>query len=115
MKRTALVTGAAAGIGRACSLKLASEGLRVGVMGRNADECAAVVREIEDGGGEAVALIGDITDVKQVEACLARLRDRFGPVTILVNNAGVTEFKPFEHLSVEDWRRVLGSGLTTTR
>lgn len=107
MKKTALVTGATAGIGRACSIRLAGEGVRVGVMGRNPEECAAVVREIDEAGGQAIGLIGDITDAAQVQDCLARLRERFGPVTILVNNAGVTDFKPFEQLSVDDWRHVL--------
>lgn len=118
MPRIALITGAAAGIGRACSLKLAREGLSIGVLGRNIDECRQVVSEIESKGGNAVALEADIADRQQVALAVERLRKDLGPITVLINNAGIADFKSFEQLSEEDWRRmfnvnVLGTFIVT--
>lgn len=118
MVRTALITGATAGIGRACSFELARKGLAVGVLGRDLGECRKVAAEIETAGGNAVALEADITDRAQVEAAADMLRNRLGPITVLVNNAGVSDFKAFEHLSEGDWRQmfdvnVLGTFIVT--
>lgn len=101
--KTALVTGAAAGIGRACALRLAREGIRVGVLDLNPEGCELVVREIRDAGGEALALQASIADRPQVEAAVGRLREAFGPVTIVVNNAGISNFVPFEELTDDAW------------
>ena len=87
MTRTALVTGAAAGIGRACSLRLAREGLNVGVLDLNLEGCQQVVDEIKAQGGKAVALQASIADRGQAASAVNQLREAFGPVTILVNNA----------------------------
>jgi 2-hydroxycyclohexanecarboxyl-CoA dehydrogenase len=103
MAKTALVTGAAAGIGKACSLRLAREGIAVGVLDLNLEGCQAVVAEIEAAGGKAIALQASITDRGQVAAALAKLREAFGPVTVLVNNAGISHFKQFEELTDDDW------------
>ncbi len=106
MSKTALVTGAAAGIGRACALRLAREGHKVGVLDLNLAGCEAVVAEIEAAGGQAIALQASIADRHQVEAAVNRLREAFGPVTIVVNNAGISNFIPFEELTDEDWDRM---------
>lgn len=89
MSKTALVTGAAAGIGRACSLRLAREGIAVGVLDLNLEGCKQVVAEIEAAGGKAIALQGSIADRAQITAAVEKLRAAFGPVTIVVNNAGI--------------------------
>ena len=104
--RTALVTGAAAGIGRACAIRLAAEGINVGVLDLNGDDCERVVAEITQAGGKAVALQASIADRQQVATALDQLRDAFGPVTIVVNNAGVSDFIPFEDLTEDDWSRM---------
>jgi len=104
--RIALVTGAAAGIGAACSKRLARDGVAVGVLDLDAERCADTVAAIEAAGGEAIALGADISNRAQVKAALAKLRERFGPVTILVNNAGVTDFVPFEEIKEERWEVV---------
>ncbi|MFV8816977.1 SDR family NAD(P)-dependent oxidoreductase [Haliea sp. E17] len=105
-KKTALVTGAAAGIGRACALRLAKDGIRIGVLDLNLDGVEKVAQEIRDAGGEAIALEGSIADRGQMEAAVAKLRDAFGPVTIVVNNAGISNFIPFEELTDSDWDRM---------
>ena len=99
--KVALVTGAAAGIGMACSKRLAQEGIAVGVLDLDEARCAGTVAAIDAGGGKAIALGGDVSDRGQVQAAVARLRDTFGPVTIVVNNAGVTDHTPFEQITEE--------------
>lgn len=106
MSKTALVTGAAAGIGKACALRLAREGHQVGVLDLDLAGCQAVVAEIEAAGGKAIALQASIADRGQVEKAVQQLRDAFGPVTIVVNNAGISNFIPFEELTDEDWDRM---------
>jgi 2-hydroxycyclohexanecarboxyl-CoA dehydrogenase len=99
--KVALVTGAAAGIGMACSRRLAREGMAVGVLDLDEVRCADTVAAIGSDGGKAVALGADVSDRGQVRAAVARLRDVFGPVTVVVNNAGVTDFTPFEQVTEE--------------
>jgi 2-hydroxycyclohexanecarboxyl-CoA dehydrogenase len=97
--KVALVTGAAAGIGAACSVRLAQEGIAVGVLDLDEARCASTIAAVEKAGGKAVALGADVSDRGQVKAAVARLRETFGPVTIVVNNAGVTDFTPFEEIT----------------
>lgn len=101
--RVALVTGAAAGIGAACARRLAAEGIAVGVLDLDADRCADTVSVIQAGGGSAIALGADISNREQVRAALDELRAAFGPVAILVNNAGVVAFTPFDEITDEQW------------
>jgi len=106
MAKVALVTGAAAGIGRACAVRLARDGHAVGVLDLDKARCAETMTEIASEGGQAVALAADITDRAQVQAALAELRAAFGPITVLVNNAGMSEFLPFEELTDALWDRM---------
>ena len=106
MARVALVTGAAAGIGKACALRLAREGKAVGVLDLNLEGCQAVVDEITAAGGKAIALQASIADRPQVAAAVDKLRAAFGPVTIVVNNAGISNFIAFEDLTDADWDRM---------
>jgi len=101
--RVALVTGAAAGIGKACAMRLAREGKSVGVLDLNLEGCQAVVDEITAAGGKAIALQGSIVDRAQMGAAVDKLRAAFGPVTIVVNNAGISNFIAFEDLTDADW------------
>jgi 2-hydroxycyclohexanecarboxyl-CoA dehydrogenase len=114
MTKVALVTGAAAGIGKACAKRLAQDGVAVGVLDLNLEGCQAVVAEIEAAGGKAVALQASIADRAQVKAAVAKLRDALGPVTILVNNAGISVTTPFMEITDEEWDRVLEINLKGT-
>ena len=114
MGKTALVTGAAAGIGRACAHRLAREGMAVGVLDVNLDGCKKVVAEIEAAGGKAIALQASVADRAQVIEAVAKLRKAFGPVTVVVNNAGITGFVPFEQLTDAQWDRMMEINLKGT-
>jgi meso-butanediol dehydrogenase / (S,S)-butanediol dehydrogenase / diacetyl reductase len=87
--RLAVVTGAAAGIGRAIALRYAQAGARVVLVDLNADDCAASVTEITQAGGSAWAFALDITDVDACAALAAKVGRDIGPVDTLVNNAGI--------------------------
>lgn len=110
--RVALITGAAAGIGAGCATRLARDGVAVGVLDLDAGRCAETVAAVEAAGGRAVALGADIADRAQVVAAVARLRETFGPVSILVNNAGIPGFAPFLEMSDETWTRMITVNLT---
>jgi NAD(P)-dependent dehydrogenase (short-subunit alcohol dehydrogenase family) len=88
--RVALVTGGGQGVGRAICRELAAEGARVAVNDLFPDRAEAVAKEIVAAGGEAIAAPGDITKPEAVAGFVAGVREAFGPIAILVNNAGVT-------------------------
>ena len=106
MTKTALVTGAAAGIGKACAVRLAQDGINVGVLDLDLEGCKAVVEEIEAAGGKAIALQASIADRAQVTDAVNKLREAFGPVTVVVNNAGISNFVAFEDLTDDVWDRM---------
>ena len=108
------MTGAAAGIGRACARRLAKDGVAVGVLDLDLARCQEVAAEIEAEGGRAVALEASIADRAQVSAALGKLRETCGPVTIVVNNAGITGFVPFRDLTDEEWDRMMEINLKGT-
>lgn len=87
--RIALVTGAGRGIGRACSLALAAAGTRVAVTARSQDETSRLASEIREAGGEAHSIVDDLSDREAPGRILRQVREVWGPVEILVNNAGV--------------------------
>ena len=101
--KVALVTGAAAGIGAACAKRLAQDGMAIGVLDLDEARVADTVAAIKDAGGTAMALGADVSKRDQVFAAVAKLREAFGPITVLVNNAGVTDFTPFEEITDELW------------
>ncbi|HAL57385.1 MAG TPA: short-chain dehydrogenase [Bacteroidetes bacterium] len=97
-----LVTGAGRGIGRAIALAMAKEGATVLLTARTVPELEAVRREIETGGGKAVAMPADVTSDDQLHALFDAIEKRFKRLDLLVNNAGIGRFAPFTSLSVAD-------------
>jgi 3-oxoacyl-[acyl-carrier protein] reductase len=105
--RVAIVTGAGRNIGRAIALALAEAGAAVAVNGRaHKAEVDAVVAEIESRGGRALPVMADISDEEAVGAMVNAVAERFGRIDILVNNAAVRPEKPFETLTLAEWRAV---------
>jgi 3-oxoacyl-[acyl-carrier protein] reductase len=110
---SALVTGASRGIGAAIARALAREGWPVGVNYRSDEEAAnAVVDEITQAGGRATALQGDVADPATADALFTALEEEFGPVLVLVNNAGVRADGLAPMIDDDDWDRVVDTNLS---
>lgn len=110
--RTALVTGASQGIGRACALHLAKAGAHVALAARNTAKLAEVAAEIEAAGGKAVPFELDLANVESIKAAAKAVLAGFGKVDILVNNGGITRDGLMLRMKVEDWSAVLATNLT---
>jgi len=107
------VTGGGSGIGRAIAKRLAADGLSVAVVDLDKDSAEAVTEEIHAEGDEAVALGGvDVSVRSQVDDAVTRARAKFGPVLVLVNNAGISGFKEFLKINDESWNRILAVNLS---
>jgi 3-oxoacyl-[acyl-carrier protein] reductase len=111
LSKTALVTGAARGIGLAIASRLAADGIRVAVLDLDGAAADAAAKKV---GGGAIALAADVTKAAEVESAVQRVVDAWGRLDILVNNAGITGRSfPIWELSDEDWRRVIDADLTS--
>jgi 3-oxoacyl-[acyl-carrier protein] reductase len=107
-EKTAIVTGASAGIGRAIAERLAQAGATVVVnYGTSADKARAVVAGIESKGGKAIAVQADMSKVADVRRLIQETVQRFGRLDILVNNAGMALFKPLSETTEQEFDRVL--------
>ncbi len=113
--RTAVVTGGSRGIGRAIALELARRGAHVVVNYAKSSQAAdEVVKQIEAGGGKALAVQGDVSNSEQAQNLIKTAADTFGKVDILVNNAGITRDTLIMMMSEEDWDAVQDTNLKGT-
>ncbi len=110
--RTAVITGASKGLGRAIALALGGAGARLALVSRNRGQLEAVAREVQALGAEADVFSADVRSEADVAALAEAVRQRFGAVQILVNNAGVNVRKNVTEFTVEEWRLVLDTNLT---
>ena len=111
--RVAFVTGASQGIGRACALKLATEGATIAVAARNQGKLNELVNEIIATGGKAAAFTLDVTDEEQVKSVIKSAIAQFGKIDVLVNNAGITRDQLVMRMRRADWDAVLQTNLTS--
>ncbi len=109
--RVALITGAGQGIGRAIALRFASEGAKVVALDVVPDGINAVVSEIKAAGGEALAVICDVTQREQVAAAVGAALDAFGQLDILCNNAGITRDARLVKMTEEQFDQVIAVNL----
>ncbi|GGR04361.1 oxidoreductase [Streptomyces aurantiogriseus] len=110
--RTAVVTGAASGIGEATAVLLAARGARVALVARRGERLEALAGKIRADGGEALAVVADVTDDASVTAAAARVREAYGRVDLVVNNAGVMLPHPVEDGRADEWQRMLDTNVT---
>ncbi len=113
--KTALITGAGSGIGKAAALLLAKEGAKIGALSRSMDEIKEVVEEIQKNGGEALPLEADISNAQDMEEACRKTAEKFGSLDIVFANAGVNGvWAPLEDLTPEDWDHTLNINLKGT-
>lgn len=109
--QVALVTGGSRGIGRAICLRLAEEGAKVAIADILEDEARKTADDILAVGGQAQVVKTDVTQLDQVQACVRQVTDSWGPIDVLVNNAGWDKIEPFLHSAPETWEKVIAINL----
>jgi 3-oxoacyl-[acyl-carrier protein] reductase len=110
--KTALVTGASRGIGRACAKLLAESGYRVILASRSLDKLQEIAREISEAGGHADAIAIDMESQESIANAIATAGKEFGRIDILINNAGITKDGLAVRMKPADWERVLATNLS---
>ena len=110
--KTAFITGASQGIGRACALSLAKMGARIALAARNETKLEAVAAEIAAGGGQAKSFVMDVSDEASIQTTAKAAIAHFGSVDILVNNAGITRDTLLLRMKRADWDAVMTTNLT---
>lgn len=109
--RTAVVTGAASGMGEATARLLAAHGVRVALLARRAERLTELAAKIEADGGQALAAVADITDQASVDAAAERVHAAYGQVDLVVNAAGVMLPNPITGGRADEWQRMLDTNV----
>lgn len=111
--KTALITGASKGLGKAMATALAEAGATVALVSRDAEKLHSVAREIQSAGGRAAVFVADVTREDDVRRLESDVSGQLGRVQILINNAGINIRKNLIDFSLEEWRSVLDTNLTS--
>lgn len=111
--RTALITGASRGLGKAMALALADGGARLALVARDREALEATAADVRNRGSEAEVFVANVADEKQVAKLENDVSARFGAVHILINNAGVNIRKPVVEFTLAEWNTVLDTNLTS--
>lgn len=109
-----VITGASSGMGEATARDLAAKGAKVVLGARRADRLDAIVKDITDAGGAAVAVVTDVTKRADVLTLVDTARDRFGRVDVVFNNAGLMPLSPMESLRIDEWDRMVDVNIKGT-
>ncbi|MGE6415214.1 3-ketoacyl-ACP reductase [Planococcus kocurii] len=110
-EKTAIITGAGKGIGRATALALANEGVNVGLIARTEADLIKLTAEIKSLRGRAAYAVADVSDLAQVESAVKKLTNELGTIDILINNAGIGKYGPFLELDPKDWKQMIDVNL----
>jgi len=110
--RTAFITGASRGIGRACAIALSDAGVRVVLAARNTEQLEALAGELRSKGREALVVPLDLANPDSIKEAFTKAAKEFGPVAILVNNAGIAKDGLALRMKKEDWDSVIATNLT---
>lgn len=110
--RTAVITGAASGMGNATARLLAAQGVRVALLARREDRLTELAGKITAEGGQALVVVTDVTDQASVDTAAERVRTEFGPVDLVVNAAGVMLPNPVDAGRADEWQRMLDTNVT---
>lgn len=105
--KTALVTGAGRGIGRATAIAFAKEGINVGLLGRTIENLEKVAAELQEFGVKVSLATADVSNVESVNAAVESIKAELGAIDILVNNAGISKFGNFLEVDPEDWAKII--------
>jgi NAD(P)-dependent dehydrogenase (short-subunit alcohol dehydrogenase family) len=111
--KVALITGASKGLGKAMALALGAAGARIALVSRNIEQLNEVGRAVKDADGEARVFQADVSEEEQVRKLERDVVGAFGKVHILINNAGINVRKTLVEFTLEEWRRVLDTNLTS--
>jgi len=109
--RTAVITGAASGMGHATARLLAAQGVRVALLARRAERLEELAAKITADGGQALAVVTDVTGQASVDAAAERVHAEFGPVDLVVNAAGVMLPNPVDAGRADEWQRMLDTNV----
>ncbi len=109
--KTALITGAGRGIGRATAIAFAKEGINVGLVGRTAANLEEVAKELSQYGVNVTMATADVSDNESVIAAVEHVKAELGPIDILINNAGIGKFGNFLELSPEEFKNIIDVNL----
>lgn len=113
--KVALITGAGSGIGKAAAILLAKEGAKVAALGRSEDELKETIATIQDGGGEAIAAIADISQTEPMQQAVNQIIDKWGRLDIVFANAGINGvWAPLEELEPDEWDKTINVNLKGT-
>ena len=104
--KTALITGASSGIGRATALRFSAEGAKVGVTARRAELLESLISEVHEAGGTAYAIAADLTSEGDRQSLIEEFTGQYGNIDVLVNSAGIIDFGTIETTSLEDWQKM---------
>lgn len=111
--KTALITGASKGLGKAMALSLGEAGATIALVSRDGEKLTAVKSELEQSGGKASVFVADVRYEEQVSRLESEVSDRLGKVQILINNAGINLRKNLIEFTLDEWRSVMDSNLTS--
>ncbi|MGM0900977.1 3-ketoacyl-ACP reductase [Mesobacillus maritimus] len=112
--KTAIITGAGRGIGRAAAIALAKEGVNIGLLGRTLSNLEKVTDELEQFGVNVSGAAADVANMESVQHAVEHIKSELGPIDILINNAGIAKFGGFLELEPKEWEQIIQVNLMGT-